>query len=163
VDLAAGRLRVRDSKTDAGVRDLELLPALRDELAAHKASAAFARDEDLVFPNATGRAQGASNVRRRVLARAVERANERRADAGLAPVPEGLTPHALRRTFASVLFALGRELPYVMAQLGHSDPKMTLGVYAKVMLGGEEERGALRALVGSVGAEPEAAVASVAR
>jgi integrase len=37
IDLAAGRLRVRGSKTDAGIRQVDLLPALREELSAHKA------------------------------------------------------------------------------------------------------------------------------
>jgi integrase len=34
------------------------------------------------------------------------------------------------------------QLGYVMAQLGHVDPKVTLGIYAKVMdrRGGEPER-----------------------
>jgi integrase len=129
------------------VRQVDLLPALRDELAAHKAQAPFSAPHDLVFPTATGRPHGPSNVRRRVLGKARTRANERLAKRDLYPLPE-LTPHALRRTFASVLFALGRELPYVMAQLGHSDPKMTLSVYARVMMGGDEERDQLRALVG---------------
>ena len=38
VDLAGGRLHVLDSKTDAGVRDVTLLPVLRDELATHRAA-----------------------------------------------------------------------------------------------------------------------------
>ena len=38
VDLAAGRLTVRASKTDAGVRTVDLLPALRVELEAHRAT-----------------------------------------------------------------------------------------------------------------------------
>lgn len=37
VDLPAGRLRVADSKTDAGARQVDLLPALREELSIHKA------------------------------------------------------------------------------------------------------------------------------
>jgi hypothetical protein len=44
-----------------------------------------------------------------------------------------------------------------MAQLGHTDPTMTLGIYARVMLDGEAEREALRKLVdggaGSLAAE----------
>jgi integrase len=39
VNLAAGRLRVRQSKTDAGTRYVDLLPMLHDELAMLKASA----------------------------------------------------------------------------------------------------------------------------
>jgi hypothetical protein len=46
-------------------------------------------------------------------------------------LPEGLTLHSLRRTYASVLFAIGRAGPEVMEQLGHSDPRLTLRVYAR--------------------------------
>jgi integrase len=42
------------------------------------------------------------------------------------PLPQGLTPHKLRHTFASVLVACGEDPASVMAQLGHSDPKFTL-------------------------------------
>lgn len=146
VDLAAGRLAVRASKTDAGVREVALLPALRDELAALRATidpAPGAR----VFGTETGGRQNPSNVRNRVLAPAIERANERRAEAGLAPLPEGLTPHSLRRTFISLLLALGEDVPYVMAQAGHTDPKVTLSIYAQVMFRGDGERERLRDLV----------------
>ena len=58
-----------------------------------------------------------------------------------------MTPHSLRRTFASVLLSLGEEVPYVMEQLGHTDPKVTLGIYARVMRRSEGDRERLRALV----------------
>jgi integrase len=48
-------------------------------------------------------------------------------------VPGGLSPHALRHTFASLLFEAGATVPYVMAQLGHADPKVTLSIYAHVL------------------------------
>ena len=44
---------------------------------------------------------GASNLRRRILTPAVELATERLVELGGAPLPTGLTPHSLRRTFAS--------------------------------------------------------------
>jgi len=37
--------------------------------------------------------------------------------------------------------------PYVMRQVGHSDPKVTLGIYAQVMLRRDGEPERLRALV----------------
>jgi integrase len=53
---------------------------------------------------------------------AVERANERiEKDGGCEPLPDGLSPHALRRTFASWLVAEGEDPAYVMGQLGHTD------------------------------------------
>jgi len=149
VDLASGRLEVSAAKTDAGVRRLDLVPALRDELAAHKAyQSRGGRQADLVFGTETGGKQNPSNVRTRVLARAVKRANERRAQVNRHPLPERLTPHSLRKTFISVLFALGEDVPYVMAQVGHRDPKVTLGIYAEVMRRDEGEKDRLRALVG---------------
>jgi len=63
-------------------------------------------------------------------------------------LPAKLTPHSLRRTFASLLFALGRVAPDVMAQLGHTDPKVTLGIYARAMGREEGEDLRLRALAG---------------
>lgn len=69
------------------------------------------------------------------------------AEDGFGPLPEGLTPRSLRRTFASLLFALGETPPYVMAQMGHTTPNLTLAIYARQMdrRDGEPER--LKALV----------------
>jgi len=146
VDLAAGRLRVTESKTDAGVRVVDLLPALREELSVHKASAPFAGSDDFVFPTSRGQHQDVGNVRRRFLGRSVERANANLAARDAAPLPDGITPHSLRRTFISLLLAIGREVPYVMRQVGHADPKVTLSIYAQVMYQGEGERERLKML-----------------
>ena len=70
-----------------------------------------------------------------------------RANANLAALlPDGITPHSLRRTFISLLLAIGREVPYVMRQVGHADPKVTLSIYAQVMYQGEGERERLKLL-----------------
>ena len=42
----------------------------------------------------------------------------------------GFRFHDLRHTFASLLLAEGAPLPYVAAQLGHSNPTTTLRHYA---------------------------------
>ncbi len=147
VDLAAGRLRVRHSKTDAGSRYVDLLPVLRDELSAHKAANATAAPDAYVFPSAAGTRQDGGRVRVRVLNRAIERANKQLAADQQTPLPEGLTPHALRRTCASVLVALGKDPRYVMAQLGHTDPTLTLGIYAQAMTANDDDRERLRLLV----------------
>jgi integrase len=147
VDLAAGRLRVGAAKTDAGVRDIHLKPALRDELVALKASSPASPDA-LVFATSTGKTIGASNFRRRVLAPAVELADERLLEAGGSPLPTGLTPHSLRRTFASVLYAIGTTPPVVMAEMGHTDPQLALAIYAKAMSRDQGQLEELRELVG---------------
>jgi integrase len=147
-DLAGSRLTVRASKTDAGMRQVDLLPALRDELAAYKVQAASTGSNALVFTTAAGSELIQGNIRRRVLDKAVAKANERLTEADDVPLPEGLTPHKLRHTFASILVALGVDPGSVMDQIGHTDPGFTLRVYRHGMRrdGAAKER--LRALVG---------------
>jgi integrase len=156
VNLARGTITVRAAKTDAGVRTVDLLPALRDELLSYRAGLGDVGRDALVFGTRTGKRQGSSNVRRRVLARAVERANASLLERDLDPLPEGLTPHGLRRTFASLLFAIGEPPPRVMGQMGHTTPALTLAIYAREMdrRDGEPER--LRALVQGAGLALEA-------
>jgi integrase len=146
IDLARGTITVRASKTDAGVRVVNILPTLRDELGAYLAGLDLV-PAALVFGSSTGKRQSASNIRRRVLAKAVALANKQAANDGTEPLPEKLTPHSLRRTFASLLFAIGEAPPYVMAQMGHTTPNLTLSIYARQMdrRDGEPER--LKALV----------------
>ena len=148
VDLAAGRLRVRQSKTDAGIRYVDLLPVLREELSTLKAGRK-PKPTDPVFPSAVGTRQDRNRVRSRVLAGAVKGANKQLEAEDLTALPDGLTLHALRRTFASLLIAIGKDPAYVMGQMGHTDPTVTLGLYAKVMSVGEDDRDRLRALVGA--------------
>lgn len=53
----------------------------------------------------------------------------------------------LRRTFASLLFAIGETPPYVMAQMGHTTPNLTLAIYARQMDRRDGEPDRLRTLV----------------
>ena len=144
----------------AGVREVDLLPALRDELAAHKAAARRIGVDDLVFPTARGAGRDKDNARERVVRPVVRRADELLDERGLAPLPVGVTAHKLRHTFASILVALGGDPAYVMGQLGHADPKFTLRVYAHQMRRGDGEREALRALVGAEPVNPSRASAA---
>jgi integrase len=50
-------------------------------------------------------------------------------EAGEAPLPR-LTPPGLRRTFASVMYAIGEDPEAVMDDLGHNDPGLAMTVYA---------------------------------
>jgi integrase len=147
VDLANGRMHIGCSKTQAGLREIPLLPVLRDELATHKAAADRAGPDDVVFPTSTGGLRDKDNLRKRVLAPILLRADELLTERGDPPLPAGVTPHKLRHTFASVLVACGEDPASVMAQLGHTDPKFTLRVYTHLMRRDAGERARLRALV----------------
>jgi integrase len=147
VNLADGRITVQASKTDAGMRRIDLLPVLTDELSALKARTAADAGER-VFPTQAGGPMNPSNVRTRILAPAVKLASEQLEDAGETPLPAKLTPHKLRHTFASLLVALGVDPGAVMDQLGHTDPTFTLRVYRHGMRRDGAAKECLRALVG---------------
>jgi integrase len=86
LNLAKGTLAVVDSKTAAGIRVVDLTPALREELALWLDRSPFKRPSDLVFPTAKGRRDNRQNVRRRLLLPAVERANVKLASLGIEPI-----------------------------------------------------------------------------
>jgi integrase len=145
VDLAAGWLRITDAKTDAGVRKVKIRGALRDELTG--LSARRADPGGYVFPTREGGQQDTHNIRARVVAAAIERANTNLAAAELPPLPEQITPHSLRRTFCSLLYALGEDPGTVMDEMGHTDPGLALRLYRQAMRREDGEKAALQALV----------------
>ncbi len=77
-----------------------------------------ARDE-YVFTSPTGSVLRLMNFRRRCFARAA-------VVAGL----EGLTPHELRHTAASLVVGAGANVKSVQRMLGHASAAMTLDVYS---------------------------------
>lgn len=147
VDLANGRLFIGRSKTPAGLREIRMLPVLRDILAAYKATAYRGDPEDLVFPTLTGSRRDPDNLRERVLAAVLGRADELLEHRGLVPLPRGLTSHKLRHAFASILVACGEDPVSVMRQIGHTDPSFTLRVYTHMMSLDPADRERLKALV----------------
>jgi integrase len=133
VDLVHGKLRIRDAKTEAGVRDVDMTPRLLDELTRYLATRGDARPGDPAFPTRTGARRDKDNIRQRVVAPALRKANGERAAAGLPPIAVNVTPHTLRRTYISLMLAAGADVPYVQAQVGHADAKVTLEIYALVL------------------------------
>jgi integrase len=146
VNLATGRLRVGIAKTDAGTyREIDLPGGLVDELTEWKMRGADLLaewnaanpDEDIapVFLSARAgqvRRQSAANIARR-LKTAIKRANERLEKLGIEQISERVTPHSLRRTYASLRAAAGDDPVYIADQLGHTDPRFTLTVYTKAV------------------------------
>ncbi len=148
VDLDAGWLHVGESKTDAGRRRIKLRGALRRELAAVSARRVNMNPDAFVFATIHEGRLRPDNFRPRVLRAAVERANANLAAQKMPPLPERITPHSLRRTFASILYAIGEDPGVVMDEMGHTDPGLALRVYRQAMRRGEDEKVALRELLG---------------
>jgi integrase len=95
IDLANGRISVGDSKTEAGIRLVDVLPALRDELTSHRHAAAGARGDDLVFPTSSGsRRDKEQRARARHPARRRRRGRDARPSRPLTAAPRRHRPQA---------------------------------------------------------------------
>ncbi|MGH2884818.1 MAG: tyrosine-type recombinase/integrase, partial [Solirubrobacteraceae bacterium] len=125
------RLAIDEAKTDAGNRHVDLSLDVMEELMAWRAGRQPASPDEYVFATASGRPRDKENISRRVLGPTVERVNELRAERNLQPLPN-VTPHALRRTYISLMIEAGAPLPYVISQVGHADSRTTLEIYAQV-------------------------------
>ena len=146
LDLASGRILIppRDmdetgpqTKTFAGERVIPMVPALRDILVESRASSGGGSAESsgpnsTAFSTRNGTPQTPGNVAHRVLAPTVALAAELLRARRQTPMPS-VTPHTLRRTFASILAECGVAPRRAMYLLGHTDAKLTLSVYQQVL------------------------------
>jgi integrase len=131
VNLATGTLRVGEAKTDAGAyREVDLPGGLIEALTEWKAWRDRTGASEPVFVTRGGRRQTVTNVDHRLKA-AIKAANERLDELGIEAISEWITPHSLRRTYASIRAASGDSPIYIAEQLGHEDPGFTFRVYAK--------------------------------
>jgi integrase len=130
-DLLRGRLEVAEAVSDVNghlyygstktyERRWVRIPTFLVELLARQLETVPADPEALVFIGLRGAPLRYQSFRRAIWDRAVT-------SAGL---PEGLTPHHLRHTCASLLVAGGADPVAVQRHLGHKDVSTTLNIYA---------------------------------
>jgi integrase len=128
VDFVAAEIHVRFQmgrkgervklKTRAARRDVILMPALARLLRRRRIEMKRSTDMDLLFQSGTGRTMGYWVLQDKFEATATT--------AGV----EGVTPHAMRHTFASILISEGRSVEFVSRQLGHAHTSTTLDTYS---------------------------------
>lgn len=137
VSLAAGTLVVRESKTAAGTgREVDLPVGLHEELATWRARSPRTAPSDPVFVcrrprNGQCGRQTVRNVEAR-LATAVKAADAKLSEKGIEPITK-VTPHSLRRTYASLRAALRDDQIYIAEQLGHTDSRFTFRIYQRAV------------------------------
>jgi integrase len=132
IDLREGLIRIRhqldrngslvEPKTAAAKRDIPIPPSLNRLLTTHKQEAfarGYAKLGDLVFASQTGHHLDHRNISRRGLNKALT-------NAGL----PHLRWHDLRHLAASALISQGASIAYLSRILGHSNPAITLSIYA---------------------------------
>ena len=139
VDLAEGRISIAKTvqrvdgewivtcpKTQAGLRTVTLPQEGVDAL-QHQAQLRLANGGgSLVFSRTT------DPIHRATVSHAMQRECDRLG------VPR-LTPHGLRHMHASLLLDQGLPIPLVSQRLGHSNPAMTMSVYAHVIIKRDDE------------------------
>ncbi len=134
-DPNGARFHIRDAKTDAGIREVQMTPDLVQALVEHLdrlRRAGQPTDPDaFLVPNR----RGGRLTRDRVgviVGEALIEATRQRFERCLPALPH-ITPHSLRRTYISVaLLANNFDVKWVMSQVGHADSKMTLDIYAQL-------------------------------
>ena len=132
IDLATGTLTVQESKTPAGRREVDMPSGLVTELWTLAATGTRTAADDPVFIGRRGTRQTPDNVGRR-LKSAITKANAELEAVGIAPISERVSPHSLRRTYASLRYACGDDPVYVAEQGGWADPSFPIKVYAKAV------------------------------
>lgn len=134
VKLGTGTLIVREAKTAAGEgREVDLPVGLREELATWRAGSPRTAPGDPVFVSRARDGQHSRQTPRNVQARlatAVKAANVQLAEARIEPIGK-VSPHSLRRTYASLRAALRDDPVYIAEQLGHRDARFTFRVYQR--------------------------------
>jgi integrase len=125
-----GRSILSTPKTTAGIRTMGIPPELADELAAylrrHNWNASY--ECQLLFTDSHGGLLRHSNWTRRVWKPACDAAN----------LPS-LGFHDLRRANATAMVASGVDIKTAQTRLGHSDPRMTLAIYAQATSQGDSD------------------------
>jgi len=134
-DPAGAHFDIPDAKTDTGIREVQMTPALAQAVTYHLGRLRRAGlphgPSDYLVPNTAGHRLNRQRVGRLVREAALE-ASSRHEARGLPPLPH-ITPHSLRRTYISIaLIANNFDVKWVMSQVGHADSKMTMDVYAQL-------------------------------
>ena len=132
LDFAHGVIHVRDAKTEAGIRQVNMTPWLHDELLAYRASRPTRSSTSPHSRRGPAHAAtGATSTARSSPRRPRSQCPPRRAET--TATARSITAHTFRRTFITLMLEAGAPVPYVQAQVGHEDPTTTLEIYAQVL------------------------------
>ncbi len=144
-DPKGARFHIPDSKTETGIRVVEVSPYHAEVLIAHidrlRKAGRDTGPEAYLFPNERGNRMTRKRVGE-IVHEAAVLATKKMREQGLPPLPH-ITPHSLRRTYISIaLLANNYDIKWVMDQVGHADSKMTMDVYNQLQQRAKREHGA---------------------
>lgn len=134
-DPYGARFRIPDSKTETGIREVQMSPDLVEAIVEHldlmQRAGRSTGPDDYLVQNLRGGRMDRQRVAK-IVGEAAAEASARQVAQGLPPL-QRTTPHTLRRTYISIaLLANQFDVKWVMSQVGHADSKMTMDVYAQL-------------------------------
>jgi integrase len=133
LDFTHGKINVSRSKTKRGVREIDMIPWLREELLTYRAAVGTPDLDAPAFPTREGFHRTKDNLNRNVIRPVVRAANDARRERSMPPLPVAVTAHTFRRTYVTLMLEAGAPLTYVQDQVGHEDTKTTQEIYARVL------------------------------
>jgi integrase len=119
---ASVRKLVKETKTDAGQRDIRLLPGAVEALERQKPFSLLRRGPIFLNPRTDRPWETDGQIRKTAWQPAVRKAGIRERN-----------PYQTRHTFASLCLTAGEDIAWVARQLGHKSMAMTLKRYARYM------------------------------
>jgi integrase len=119
---ASVRKQIKETKTDAGQRDVKLLPGAMEALERQKPFSLLRRGPIFLNPRTDAPWETDGQIRKTAWQPAVRRAGIRERN-----------PYQTRHTFASLCLTAGEDIAWVARQLGHKSIAMTLKRYARYM------------------------------
>ncbi|MGH2831635.1 MAG: tyrosine-type recombinase/integrase, partial [Solirubrobacteraceae bacterium] len=144
-DPDGARFRIPDSKTETGIREVQMTLDLLEAIVVHldrlRRLGLPTGPDAYLLPNLRG---GKSDRVRmaKIVSKAAKEASARLEAKGMPPLPN-TTPHTLRRTYISIeLLAREFDVKWVLGQVGHADSKMTMDVYAQLQQRAKRDGGA---------------------
>lgn len=117
---ASVRKQVKVPKTQAGERDIKLLPGAMEALEAQKAHSFLAGGQIFLNPRTGKPWETDQQIRKTAWQPAIRRSGIR-----------DRNPYQTRHTFASLCLTVGEDIAWVARQLGHKSMTMTLKRYAR--------------------------------
>ena len=131
VDVIRKRVRVGQAKTDAGVRHVQLTPDTLADLRRYLDLTADTPASRPLLPTRRGVRHDRTNAAKRVIKPLITETNIVLAERGEPALDEGVTAHALRKTYFTFLHEAGAPPRWVADQGGHVDPSTSLRIYTE--------------------------------
>jgi hypothetical protein len=127
VDLIAKRLNVGRAKTDAGVRAVQLTPDTVADLQRYLQLTSERPASWPLLPTSNGTRYNRTNAGASIIKPLVAQTNAVLAEQGQPALRDGVTAHALRKTYFTFLHEAGAPPRWVADQGGHADPSHRCG------------------------------------